>query len=167
MEGGSMIGLIALSILGGWIFLSVFLARRIPRWLGIQRHTGSASVACFLLVLIAPAIQDIVGMWQFDRLCKERAVVWVSPEAGQVKRAKETSPATIDLTGNWIPIRLQRAEYSDAETGRPFLSEVALHTKGGYIGHIALLGNTRSCWPQTNREVFKELNIDKLLEQGK
>lgn len=162
-----MIGLIALFILGGWIFLSLFLASRIPRWLGIQRHTRSASVACFLLVLIAPVIQDIVGMWQFDRLCKERAVVWVSPDAGKVKRAKDTSPGTIDLPGYWIPIRLQRAEYSDAETGKPFLSEVGLHTKGGYIGQIALLGNTHSCWPKSNREVFKELNIDKLLEQGK
>lgn len=162
-----MIFLIFLLLVCGWILLSVFLARRIPRWLGIRQQAKSASFAFFVMLLVAPIAQDIVGMWQFDQLCKERAVVWISPEATTVKRAKDTSPGTIELAGYWIPIRLQRAEYSDVETGKPFLAEVGLHTKGGLVGSVASLGNTRSCWPQANREVFKELDIDKLLKQGK
>lgn len=162
-----MIFLIFLLVVGGWFLLSVLLARRIPRWLGIERHAKSASFAFFVLLLVAPAVQDIVGMLQFERLCKERAVVWVSPEAGQVTRAKKTSPSTVELPGYWIAIRLQREEYSDSETGRPFLAEVGLHTKGGFVGGIASLGNTHSCWPKDGSQIFKNLNIDKLLEQGK
>lgn len=162
-----MIGLIALFILGGWIFLSLFLARRIPRWLGIQRHTRSASVACFLLLLIAPFIQDIVGMWQFDRLCKERAVVWVSPEAGQVKRAKSKYPEFVELPGYWIAIRSQLVEYSDLDTGLPFYRYEILHTKGGVLGGIGSLGNSHSCRPPNRNETSDQLGIEKLLEQGK
>ena len=163
----NVIALIALSMLGGWIFLSVFLAGRIPRWLGIQRYTRSAGFVCFLLLLLAPAAQDIVGMWQFERLCKERAVVWVSPEARQVKRAKDTSSATVELPGYWITIRSQPVEYSDADTGIPFYRYEILHTKGGVVGEIASLGNTQSCRPTNRDEASHQLNIGKLLEHGK
>lgn len=162
-----MIGLIALFILGGWIFLSLFLARRIPRWLGIQRYTCSASAACFLLLLIAPFIQDIVGMWQFDRLCKERAVVWVSPEAGQVKRAMHADLPNVARLGYWIPIHSQPIAYIDVDTGKPFLTYEALHTKGGLIGQLLLLGGTHSCWPKNATQVTNELNTDLLIKQGK
>ncbi len=158
-----MMGLIALSILGGWIFLSLFLARRIPRWLGVQRYTRSASIACFLLVLIAPVIQDIVGMWQFDRLCKERVTLHVSPDADQVKRAIRANTQYEDISGYWVNITAQQIAYLDAATGLPFLSYEILHTKGGVIGAIALLGGDHSCSPP-DMSAMKRLDIDKLVK---
>jgi len=61
-------GAVMVFVVGGWFLLSVLLARRIPRWLGIQRHATGASFAFFVLLLVAPVAQDIVGMWQFERL---------------------------------------------------------------------------------------------------
>lgn len=162
-----MIGLIALLILVSWISICIYLARRLPRWIGVVRHSAFISTATFFVLFTALGIQDIVGLWQFDRLCSTNAVVWVGPNAREVKRAFETSPATKELLGYWIRIREQRAEYSDADTGKPFLSEIGFHTKGGLIVEMLSLGNVRSCWPKANREVFKELDIDNLLAQGK
>lgn len=162
-----MIFLIFLLVVGGWALFSALLARRIPRWLGIERHAKSASFAFFVLLLVAPAVQDIVGMLQFERLCKERAVVWVSPDAGQVRRAKDTSPATAEVLGNWIAIHSQPVEYSDADTGMPFYRYQILHTNGGAVGGIVSLGKSRSCRPANRDEVSHQLNISKLLEQGK
>jgi hypothetical protein len=106
-------------------------------------------------------------MWQFDRLCKERAVVWVSPEAGQVKRAKDAIRKTVNLSGYWIPIEAHPVAYIDADTDKPFYTYEVLLTKGGLVGQIALLGGTRSCEPKQLHEMWMQLNLDNLLKAGK
>jgi hypothetical protein len=70
-----MIALIALLIVGGWVALCVYLARRMPRWLGMRRFAKLASFLTFLVLFMVPAADHLVGMWQFEQLCKERAVV--------------------------------------------------------------------------------------------
>jgi hypothetical protein len=42
-----MIGILFLFFIGLWIVLCVYLARKIPKWLGIERYTLSTSVAIF------------------------------------------------------------------------------------------------------------------------
>lgn len=157
-----MIFLIFLLVVAGWLALSVFLARRIPRWLGIERHAKSASFAFFVLLLVAPAVQDIVGMLQFERLCKERAVLHVSPVADQVKRAVRSKTLYVDIPGYWVNVSAQQIAYLGADTGEPFLWYEILHTKGGIVGSIALLGGEHSCSPP-DMSAMNRLDIDKLV----
>ena len=160
-------GLIFFGILGGWIFLSFYLPVKIPGWLGMQRHGGLVTIVLIPLMLGAMFIDEVIGMRQFEKLCKERAVVWVSPEAGQVTRAKDTSPATVELSGYWIKIRSQPVEYSDIDTGKPFFRYEILHTKGGLVAGIAMMGGSHSCTPKNDNEIYKQLNIEVLEKQGK
>jgi len=159
-------GLIFLFVIALWIAISVYLAFKIPKWLGIRRLGWLLGLLLFPALLVAPVIDEVLGMRQFEQLCKQRAVVHVSPEANQVKRAKQTSLPTVELSGYWIAIRSQPVEYVDVDTGKAFLTYEGFHTKGGRIAGIALMGGTHSCWPKDDTEILKQLNIDKLLEQG-
>ena len=160
-------GLIFFGILGGWIFLSFYLPVKIPGWLGLKRYGGLVTVVLIPLMLGAMFIDEVIGMRQFERLCNERAVVWVSPEAGQVARATRPEQTETQLSGYWIAIQSQPVVYIDSDTGKPFYSYEILHTKGGLVAGIAMMGGEHSCSPKNRNDISKKLNIDELLKNGK
>lgn len=159
-------GLIFLLVIGLWLALCIYLARKIPRWLGMRRFGWILALLLFPVLLAAPVVDEVIGMRQFEQLCKERAVMHVSPEASQVKRAQHPNLAIANLPGYWIKIESQPISYIDIDTGKPFVTYEGLHTKGGRVAGIALMGGTHSCWPKDASEVLKRLNIDKLLKEG-
>jgi hypothetical protein len=160
-------GLIFLAVLGSWIAASYYLTDRIPKWLKFKPFPWMGKPLIFLLVFCAPFTQEIVGLWQFDRLCRAKDIVFVSPDADKVKRARSPSLPTVDLTGYWIPIRSQPIAYVDIDTGKPFLTYEALHTGFGVIGRITALGNSKSCWPKKFIEISNQINTQEKLDQGK
>lgn len=161
-------GLVFILLAGVWLAVALMLSINIPKWLGMKPFLGW--VLCMLLLpvlLVAPFVDDIVGMRQFEQLCKERAVVRISPEASQVKRAQRLDSVTMELPGRWIKIESQSGGYVDLDTKKPFMTFEAFHTKGGRIAAIAMMGGSHSCFPKDEGLILKRLNMDQLLEQGK
>ena len=74
-----MIFLMVLAGIGVWLTAAIMVSKRIPRWLGVTKHTKLVSVLLFPVVLAAPIADDLIGRWQFYRLCNREAVVTVSP----------------------------------------------------------------------------------------
>lgn len=162
-----MIGLMFLCAALLWLLFTVYLTVKVPRWLGLKSHVKwLARLLLVPILVVGPFVDEIVGMRQFERLCQERAVVWVKPGAEKVTKAREGPEKYEDLTGYWVPIRVRQIVYLDAESGIPFVGYVALSTKGGRIARIALLGGEHSCRPP-NPNALNDLNIDKLLDQGR
>lgn len=127
-------------------------------------------VLCMLLLpalLVAPVIDDVVGMRQFEQLCTERAVVRISPEAGQVKRAQRLDSTTVELPGYWIKIESQSGGYVDLDTKKSFVTFEGFHTKGGRIAAISMMGGSHSCFPKDEGLVLKRLNMDQLIGEGR
>lgn len=166
-----MIGILFLFAIGLWVALCVYLARKIPKWLGIERYTRSASVISFLLLLIIPFVDEIVGMRQFERLCENaRTRIWVSPDIGNVSRAKTNTPVYIPVSGYWINIESTKTTYIDIDTGKDFLSYETFFTKGGRIWGQTLLGGFHSCKVDSSDEfvnIWKRFDIQRLLDQGR
>jgi hypothetical protein len=154
---------------GLWLTAAVMLSRRIPRWLGVTKHVTVISALSFPIVLAAPIADDLIGRWQFYRLCEREAVVKLSPDWETVKRAQHTDIPIVPVSGYVMPIEVQRAEYVDLDSGRTFLSFKAFHTHGGLLfGRIGLgLGQTTSCWPEDWIQITNKVNIDQLLKQGR
>jgi hypothetical protein len=164
-----MIGLLFFLGVGLWIAAAVMLSARIPRWLGVTNHRGNLSVLLFPVVLVAPISDELIGRWQFNRLCEREAVVTLSPDWRNVKRAGERDYLIVPLDGYFIQIRSQRAEYFDIDTGQYFLIVQAFHTNGGFLAYrMGLgLGGSTSCRPKDSTKIFNQVNIDTLIEQGK
>lgn len=161
-----MAGLVGLVLIFIWFAICAVLAIKIPQWLGAKRRSWLWSLFLFPILVVAPIVDELVGMRQFEQLCKERAVVHVSPDADQVKRAKRGDSRYVELPGYWINITSQPVAYIDIDTEKAFLSYEIFHTKGGRIASIALLGGEHSCNPKDRSET-KRLDIDRLLKQGK
>jgi hypothetical protein len=162
-----MAGLLVLGIAVMWLLFAAKMGRVAAG--AFPRHWMSSffGLAAFATIAVLPFADEIVGEWQFRRLCTSEAVVWVHPNATNVIAARAT-PATRDLGGFVFPIREQVSEYVEATTGEPFLRVKALHTPGGFIMRAGLnMGSSRSCWPARWSEHYRDLKLDELLKRGK
>lgn len=163
-----MIGLLFLLGIGVWLVAAILISGRIPRWLGITKHTGAVSLLLFPIVLVAPVADDLVGRWQFRRLCEREAVVTLSPDWQRVKRARRVSLPRTDVPGALIRIYSQGSEYVDVDTGKTIMTHPHFYTYGGFLfDRLGLgLGGSTSCVPKNAQAVEKEINFYELLKQG-
>lgn len=163
-----MIGLTVLAVGLLWFGLSLFIAIKLPRCIGIKREEFRWLLTGFLLLvfMIGPFVDHIIGMRQFEKLCDIRTVIQVDGNAHQVKRAKQVSSPTTELQGYWIKIRSTPVVYIDTDTSREFLRYEILNTNGGLLGGLIRVGNSYQCLPK-DYSLTKRLNIDQLLELGK
>ena len=163
-----MIGLLFLGAALLWLALSGYLAMHLPKWFGMSKPVSQwlTSAAVFLLLMVGPFVDHIVGMRQFEKLCEERTVMQVSTQANQVVRARALDLPATELQGYWVNIISQPVAYVDIDTNREFLRYEILNTKGGRIGGLVMLGGSYQCVPK-DYSPKKRLNIDKLLALGK
>jgi len=163
-----MIGILFLVGIVVWLAVAVMLSLRIPRWVGMTKHTVVASLLLFPVILTAPFADELIGQWQFNRLCEREAVVTLSADWEKVKRVKENFLTRTEVNGTLIPIYSNAVHYVDIDTGAVFLSTRTLTTYGGFLrSHLYGLGIASECRPPDLGEKFKQVNIDKLIEQGK
>lgn len=66
-----MISLIALPIMVGWLALSIFIARWIGKKIPKTHFRIAITLPIALLLFAAPLADEIIGKFQFDKLCKE------------------------------------------------------------------------------------------------
>ena len=164
-----MIGLLFLFGIGLWLTVAILLSRSIPRWLGVTKYGAALSVLLFPVLLVAPVADEIIGRWQFKRLCEREAVVTLSPDWEKVKRARERDIPSVTLSGYLIRIQSQRMEYFDVDTGKNFFTNQSFHAYGGFLAYrMGLgLGTSTACWPKDSHQAYKQTNLDQLIKQGK
>ncbi len=163
-----MIGLLFLAGIGLWVMVAVMLARRIPGWLGVGKHGRLLSVASFCVILVAPVADELIGRWQFHRLCEREAVVTLSPDWELVKRVKRVPLPRSEVNGTLIRIYSQGSEYVDLDTGKVAMKSPFFYTYGGVLfDRLGLgLGGSTSCLPKNAQEIERKINFYELLKQG-
>jgi hypothetical protein len=165
-----MIFLIFLTGFVLWLTVTIMLSKKIPRWLGITKNGAVISVLLFPLILVAPIADELIGRWQFKRLCEREAVVTLSPDWAQVKRARQKPDVRRDFDGYLIPIHSWGGDIVDVDTGKVFFTSKSLFTSGGFLfGRLGLGLDTQatSCQPVNIQAVQKQVNLFELLKQGK
>lgn len=168
-----MIGLTFLAIGLLWLAFSVFVGRKLPRWLGIRNPAGqwAVTVAVVAVLLVGPFVDHIVGMRQFQKLCDERTAIHVSPDANLVRRATDITSDELPISGYVINIKMSTRTYIDLDTKKPFLSYEIFRTSGGRVASLALLGGWHSCSAERvenkNHQQFAAMNAYELLRNGR
>jgi len=165
-----MIFLMFLAGIGLWLTAAVMLSKRIPIWLGVSKHRVAISALLFPLILVAPVADELIGRWQFNRLCEREAVVTLSPDWVTVKRAHQEPDVRRDFHGYLIPIHSWGGDIVDVDTGNVFFTSKSLFTRGGFLfGRLGLGldGQATSCHPANIQAIQKQVNLFELLKQGK
>lgn len=162
-----MIGISFLIGLTVWIMAAVMLSKRIPSWVGVTKHSTAVSVLLFPILLAAPIADDLIGRWQFYRLCEREAVVTLSPGWEGVTRAKRTWLARQEFENYLLPIHSQGLQFTDLDTGKVFMTTKSLFTKGGFLQrNLYGLEATASCQPKDDRAIEIKVKLSELLQKG-
>jgi hypothetical protein len=163
-----MIALMLLIASAIWLAVAIFLSKYIPCWVGVKKHTTAASLLLFPLVLAAPIADELIGRWQFNRLCEREAVVTLNPDWEKVKRARKKETSWTELRGNLVPVSLARIETFDIDTGKVFMTSQSLFSDGGFLRrHLGLTGQATSCPPKGIQDIQEQVNLFELLKQGR
>ncbi len=146
-KGAELIGLVFLAVGLLWLWLSWFMAIRLPKWLGVTKPVwrwGLGS-AVFLLFVLGPFVDHIVGMRQFEKLCAEQTGLQIYPDAANTKRGIGV-PAKIEpLEGYAVQIRRQTRRIFDLDTQQVIAQYNHFATRGGTVGGLVMLGGEYTC----------------------
>jgi hypothetical protein len=148
-----MIGLTFLAIGLIWLALSVFLAIKLPKWLGATKPVwrGLLGGIVFVILMVGPFVDHIVGMRQFEKLCKEQTGLHILPGAANAKRSKELSSEKERLAGYAVPIDRYRVQIVDRNTNQEIAWYYRFYASGGKVGGIAMLGSRNTCAIEASR----------------
>lgn len=142
-----MIGLAFLVIALAWLAFSLFLAALLPKTWGVSKPVWrwALSAGLFLLLLVGPFVDHIVGMRQFHRLCDQETSLQVTSAFANTKRAKGLSSETTRLEGYAIQIERDMNPIIDMDTGEEIARYYRFRTEGGRMGGLLMLGGKYAC----------------------
>lgn len=163
-----MIGLLFLAGISLWLAIAVMLSKKIPVWIGVSKHKTATTVLIFPVLFVLPMADEIIGRWQFSRLCEREAVVTLNPDWEKVKGARLVSQPRREVSGTLIQIYSEPSKYVDVATGTAFMTYPYFYTHGGMLlGRLGLgLGGLTSCHPKNAQAIQKMINFYELLKQG-
>ena len=142
-----MIGLLFLGAALLWLALSGYLALQLPKWFGVSKPVARwlTSAAVFLILMIGPFVDHIVGMQQFQKLCDEQTGLQIYPNATNTKRSRDQSSVPRLLEGYAIPIRQRTDSTVDLGTNEVIAQYNHFSTLGGRVGGLVRLGGAYEC----------------------
>jgi hypothetical protein len=163
-----MIALMFLAGIAVWLVVVSYLSKWIVGLLHPQWRKVPVRVFFFLVLLILPMADEIIGRWQFNRLCEREAVIWLSQDWRNVKRAIGSYHPREEVSEGMIRIYKTVIEYIDKDTGIVFLRDISYSTYGGFLfDRLGLgLGAAETCSSPTASEVYRRINLDYLVKQG-
>jgi hypothetical protein len=126
----------------------------------------------FLALLPVPLADEIVGKWQFERLCRDNAEIKINLATAAGRTVHYQSQPPSEVSGTWIPVRRLPQRFIDATTEEPVVSYDILRASGGRIVRLFGLSGSGgsgpllfegSCAPKNrpaSAETFKPLGIN-------
>jgi hypothetical protein len=164
-----MSGLLLLGVLATWFIISVFLVAFITKRLSGRWWANLLRVLIFIILLVLPLGDEIIGGYQFRELCREEAVVEVDREQATGKTVFLANSEYQRVPDTWVPVNRQRWRYLDAHTQKVLVSFSVLQAKGGLLIRSLGISETNApltfkgyCAPLNETSIFRELNIKKI-----
>lgn len=141
-----MIGLTALAILVVYILSVRKLARFIARLAGFDESAVKVGVV-FVVLLLLPFVDEIVGRVQFKQECKkvQGYTVYDAIKGTQLAKRGGWPPPTVQVPA-FIPITKRTSRLIDVKDGTVVMTFDTLSTPGGWVMRAGLnLGNESYC----------------------
>lgn len=154
--------LIFLAVAGAWLAFAWFVAKRIPAGLGIKRAPKLLSALLFPLLVVLPFVDEIIGRWQFSRLCEREAVVWLSPDWRNVRRARIVYRTGDSPNSVVLPVEREVGEFLDIDAQRVFGSFTSFSSRGGVL--VRSWSKGQRCRPKNIGQIIQQ--IDPIVERS-
>jgi hypothetical protein len=166
MEGDSMGGLILLFIIALWVFLVTKLTKFLSKWIPVSKFSPALKVLLFILLLVMPFMDEIIGGFQFRALCKAEAVATYDEAKVRGKTVHLKTLDRVNLTGTVLPMYKRTLKYIDVTSQEELLSYVDIHADGGWLSRWIDFNSVHkpytfdgNCSGDKDGYLFQNLNI--------
>jgi hypothetical protein len=127
-------GLIFFAVIGIWFFIVlgviVWIAKKLPeRW-----WRTPLSLLLFIVVLILPIIDEIVGGWQFKRLCEANSEIQVDKAMAVGKTVYLAEAPDVEIKSAWMRVVLKPWMFLDVATDDLIISYNTLKANNSFLG---------------------------------
>lgn len=126
-------GLTVLFIVLVWFLIVLFSALFIANQMRNLRRKMVVMGVIMLSLLPLPLIDEILGKREFEQLCRQYSTVQINRETARGRTVYLEKVQREQLTGYWLPIRLDRWRYIDSISGDLVLSSVELHASRNWF----------------------------------
>ena len=157
-----MSGLIFLVALTLSIWGCVWLARSLGNLVPNPAWRSKIKVGVFLALLASPFVDEVIGKYQFEALCKANGIesADLSRARGKRVRVHDAYFAWKAISGSIIPMEETETQIKDAETDEVITRFKNYRTKGGWLmrytplsmgsPHSMLFGGSTCDWTATD-----------------
>jgi len=90
-------------------------------------------ILLFFALMPLPLIDEIVGAWQFKKLCKANSGIQIDPALASGKTVYLSRTPDVEIQGTWVHIVLKPWRFIDAMTGETIVSYNTLAAGGGLL----------------------------------
>ena len=165
-----MSGLLFLGVVGLWVWACVAMTRWIMRRIDSKPRRLLTGMGVFVLLLVLPVADEIVGGFQFRALCEKNASRFQmgvgNPEGRTTKVTFDQSDHVAEFTA--IPISYSRLEYHDVATGELVVAFDSYSAQGGVFIRALGISNNDSpltidpsvCSPQNGTSVHRTMKFN-------
>lgn len=128
-----MSGLIFLAALVLALWACVWLANRLGNLVTNPAWRSKIKVGVFLALLASPFVDEVIGMYQFEALCKASGIESADVSKAQGKRVKLEVGAPNSLNGMIMPGTVEDWFYKDAGNNEIVIHHKAYFAYGGWL----------------------------------
>lgn len=128
-----MSGLILLLVLIACAWTGVWLVRFVGRTIPNAKWKKPAMVGLSLLLLTAPFVDEVIGMYQFNALCKANGIEGADVSKARGKRVRLEVGSTRPLSGVIMPGAVEDWFYKDASSNEIVIQHKGYFAFGGWL----------------------------------
>lgn len=129
-----MTGLFLLAVLGVWLAVATFVARMIGRFFKSQFKKIAAVLISFMLVLVLPFSDELIGVYQMNSLCSKNGF---PPMAAFEKQRGRTLVSRMSLfkpvPGTLLETEMAEKTYVDELSGEVVIRFSIYRVRGGWL----------------------------------
>jgi hypothetical protein len=170
MEGNSMSGLIFLVALALCLLACVWIAKNLGNLVSNPAWRTAVKVAIFIALLASPFVDEVIGKYQFEALCKANGIesADVSKARGKRVKMKVKYDERRLVHGTIMPIDVEDVFLVDADTDETLIQHKNYIATGGWLMRYTpismgspqpMLFGGSTCDMRISQEIFKTNSI--------
>jgi len=128
-----MSGLILLGVLIACCWIGVLLVRFVGRAVHNPKWKKPAMVGLTLVLLAAPFVDEVIGMYQFNALCKANGIESADVSKARGKRVVFESDERTNVSGTLMPVKVSTDVIRNADNGEILFQYNDYFAKGGWL----------------------------------
>ncbi len=129
-----MSGLLMVGLFITWVFVSVMLSRWFARKFRHPTVRTAIALLSFVVLLVLPLVDELIGMQQFDALCEGGATLKIDADAAKGKTVRLViNPSNEILPGQMLVTYHTHMSFRDVGTNQEIASFSTYVVKGGWL----------------------------------